>query len=107
MQTKIVIDLSTAPSQDVANIVWSPTSERVAVSFQGSELIALFGCQGDSYPRFYPIGYIRGPSSSSSDSVNRPHHLVFRPYFEAGALLTVTWTEGTITQYPMHFKHTQ
>eukprot|EP00474_Spongospora_subterranea_P009818 CRZ10276.1 hypothetical protein [Spongospora subterranea] len=95
---------------NVKQVVWSPTSERVAVSFEDgfdcSDLIAILSTsvQHDDPIRFTPIGYIRGPSSKTA---NPPVAMQFRPQFDAGALLAVLWSHGQLTFYPMLFVGTR
>lgn len=92
---------------EVASLIWSPTSERLAVSFEGdspgSDLIAVFDtCQELSMTSFNAIGYIRGPPSQDRCS-NKPVSMAFLPHFTDGALLSVVWTDGQISSYPLYF----
>lgn len=101
-------------------VVWSPNSERIAVSFKGNkpgnELVALFAFQRGHgiRPFFQPIGLIRGPPrgfgknqsgplSPLDAESNKPVSMSFAPYFEHGALLAICWSDGQITSYPLYF----
>ena len=62
---------------------WDPLAERLAVSFQTSEVIALFGTSVEPYLTLTPIGLIRGFEGEV------PSCLAFASKFDEGALLTV------------------
>ena len=67
----------------VQSMHWDPLAERLAVSFQTSEVIALFGTSVEPYLTLTPIGLIRGFEGEV------PSCLAFASKFDEGALLTV------------------
>lgn len=80
-------------------VAWDPTSSRLAVALEGTELIALYQCNALSYVvSFQPLGYLRGPPETAVSG------LYFRPNFARGALLTATFSNGKISFFPLYFK---
>uniref|UniRef100_A0A7S0D9J5 Anaphase-promoting complex subunit 4 WD40 domain-containing protein n=1 Tax=Amorphochlora amoebiformis TaxID=1561963 RepID=A0A7S0D9J5_9EUKA len=114
LKNRMVIDLERDPKAPMGvggighDIEWSPTSERLAVSFKESntDLIAVFGTSWGTLPSFQPLGYIRGPPSRFPKGKNMPIHMKFRPNCKGGALLAVCWAEGQISIYPLLFQST-
>jgi len=110
LSTNFPIDVSgtDAVGGIVDMLAWSPTNERLAVSFRGhhmgSELIALFATRLGVVLSSQVVGFIRGPPSTSP-SLNKPIFMQFCPTFSKGALLAVCWSDGVITCYPMYFQH--
>ena len=100
-------DEHTPAGGSVDQIAWSPTGERCAITYSGSEpgteLVGLFGCSPGLLPVFHPIGFIRGPASLKEGVHNKPTLIEFCPHFDSGALLTVVWEQGQITNYPLYF----
>jgi WD40 repeat protein len=82
----------------IKEIVWDNTSNRIAVSFQESPLIALFSTGIAPNLKVYPLGYIRGPSVCGMPLVIR-----FCNAFVRGALLTICWENGKIGFIPLYF----
>jgi hypothetical protein len=80
-------------------VAWDPTSSRLAVGLEETELIALFQCNSLSYsPSFQPLGYLRGPPDTLLCG------LYFRPHFPKGGLLTATFSNGKISFFPLYFR---
>ncbi|XP_076064779.1 aladin-like [Oratosquilla oratoria] len=81
----------------VQQIAWEPRSERLAVAFQDSELIALFHTHTRPHLRLAPIGFIRGETG------HVPVNLGFQQSFGSGALLSVVWSSGEVQHIPLYF----
>jgi len=88
----------------IGQLEWDRTAQRLAITFlpsgdllarDGSELVALFATT-TQYPITYTHrGFIRGPPSAL------PQHLGFSNCYPRGALLTVCWSNGKISFYPL------
>ncbi|XP_013779615.1 aladin-like [Limulus polyphemus] len=82
----------------VHQMVWDGTGERLAVSFvDNPELIAVFRTRIKPLLELSPCGFIRSPERET------PQLLSFHGSFERGALLTVCWSSGKISNIPMLF----
>ncbi|KAK7469776.1 hypothetical protein BaRGS_00036203 [Batillaria attramentaria] len=86
----------------VRQMVWSKTSERLAVLFEGpdgqiSSLVAIFKTTVHPVVQILPSGFVRGYSGEV------PHHIAFQPSFDKGALLSVVWSSGRVAYIPMYF----
>jgi aladin len=114
LQGKVVVDCSAddeLPEERrgggaVDLVAWSPTSERLAVSFGvGSSLVAVFTCDPrELVMSFSPLGFIRGPPHPlDSRQPNGPVAMCFHPHFDAGAMLAVCWAGGLVSTVPMYF----
>jgi hypothetical protein len=84
-----------------SHLAWDPSSSRLAVGFQGSEIIAVFQTNSLHTTSLHPLGYLRGPPDTELTG------LEFRPSFERGALLAAHFSNGKISFFPLYFKPDQ
>lgn len=97
--SKLGPDDETEFGGSLSYVAWDPTSSRLAVALENSELIAIFQCNSLSYAvSFQPLGYLRGPPDTVITG------LYFRPNFPRGALLTATFSNGKIAFFPLYFR---
>jgi len=82
----------------IKEIVWDNTSNRIAVSFQESSLIAIFSTNIAPNLKVYPLGFIRGPAVCGKPLIMR-----FCNAFVRGALLSICWENGKISFIPLYF----
>jgi len=90
---------------EVQSMRWDPTGERLAVSFVGSNLIAIFQTLvTPTNMSVNPVGFVVGADDDES-----PSCFEFAPHFPqtqeggGGALLTVSWSSGRVQHFPMFF----
>jgi hypothetical protein len=112
--SKIAASSCRVPVSNIAEIALDPTAERLAVSFTGSQRsrISLFSTQigdgGDRSNFSRMRDDIVGPFGDDVYPVSiqfRPKmaRVHLRPRLDRGALLSVLWSNGCITFYPMSF----
>lgn len=81
-------------------MVWDDTGNRVAIMFDKADsrcrLIALFSASKDSLLTIAPVGYIQGPGDVE------PIFISFKPSFDVGTCLTICWSDGSISYFPIY-----
>ncbi|XP_026570586.1 aladin [Pseudonaja textilis] len=87
---------------EVQSMVWDPSGERLAVVIQGNldackTIIAVFRTRNNPVFELLPCGFVQG-----EDGV-QPQLVTFHPCFKKGALLTVCWSNGSISHVPFFF----
>ncbi|KAL7989823.1 hypothetical protein Chor_012489 [Crotalus horridus] len=87
---------------EVQSMVWDPSGERLAVVIQGNldaskTIIAVFRTRNNPVFELLPCGFLQG-----EDGV-QPQLVTFHPCFKKGALLTVCWSNGSISHVPFFF----
>uniref|UniRef100_A0A8C6XDR8 Aladin WD repeat nucleoporin n=1 Tax=Naja naja TaxID=35670 RepID=A0A8C6XDR8_NAJNA len=87
---------------EVQSMVWDPSGERLAVVIQGNldackAIIAVFRTRNNPVFELLPCGFVQG-----EDGV-QPQLVTFHPCFKKGALLTVCWSNGSISHVPFFF----
>ncbi|XP_070596847.1 aladin [Erythrolamprus reginae] len=87
---------------EVHSMVWDPSGERLAVVIQGNldaskTIIAVFRTRNNPVFELLPCGFVQG-----EDGV-QPQLVTFHPCFKQGALLTVCWSNGSISHVPFFF----
>ncbi|XP_032067828.1 aladin isoform X1 [Thamnophis elegans] len=87
---------------EVQSMVWDPSGERLAVVIQGNldvskTIIAVFRTRNNPVFELLPCGFVQG-----EDGV-QPQLVTFHPSFKKGALLTVCWSNGSISHVPFFF----
>ncbi|XP_041038451.1 aladin-like [Carcharodon carcharias] len=85
-------------------MVWDPSGERLAVILKGDScspnsvpIIAVFKTRIRPVFELLPCGFVQGEINSS------PQFISFHPNFPKGALLTVGWSTGRISNIPFYF----
>ncbi|KAJ7375507.1 hypothetical protein OS493_002281 [Desmophyllum pertusum] len=83
-------------------MAWDPFGERLAVIFkdeekQAQELVAVFKTRLKPTFEVMPSGFVRGPPNTV------PELVTFQQDFKKGALLTVCWSDGSISFIPLLF----
>ena len=79
---------------------WDPSGERLAVTFQESNLIALFVTRiAPNGTSISPLGFVQGEANES------PTCIEFANHFKNGALLSIVWSSGRFQHFPMFFVH--
>ncbi|XP_031566795.1 aladin-like isoform X2 [Actinia tenebrosa] len=86
----------------VKSMAWDPLGERLAVIFEdddgkAQEIVAIFKTRLKPTFEVIPSGFVRGPPDSF------PELVAFQQNFSKGALLTVGWSDGSITFVPLLF----
>lgn len=86
----------------VRSMAWDPLGERLAVIFKGEdkpaqELVALFKTRLEPTFEIMPSGFVRGPPNTS------PQLVTFQQDFKKGALLTICWSNGSMSFIPLLF----
>ncbi|CAI9740507.1 aladin-like isoform X2 [Octopus vulgaris] len=86
----------------VQSLVWDPTGSRLALLFKESfgckkNLIAVFRTTKSPSLKATPCGWVKGEEGDSAQFI------CFKPKFQDGALLTVVWSSGRISQVPFYF----
>mmetsp|Transcript_19645 Transcript_19645/g.21857 ORF Transcript_19645/g.21857 Transcript_19645/m.21857 type:complete len:473 (+) Transcript_19645:59-1477(+) len=82
---------------DIRDIVWDYRNARLAVSFNNSELIAIYITDTRGTLSLLPLGFIRGPPRAK-----RVLFMEFRPSFSHGSMLAVCWDTGKLSFYPFY-----
>ncbi|XP_007909739.1 aladin [Callorhinchus milii] len=93
---------------EVQSMVWDPSGERLAVILRGDPtnvesktLVAVFKTNVSPVFELLPCGFIQGEIDAE------PQFLSFHPNFKKGALLTVGWSTGRISNIPFYFVSAQ
>lgn len=86
----------------VQSMAWDPLGERLAVIFKGEikeaqELVAVFKTRLAPTFEIMPCGFVRGPPNTV------PELVTFQKNFKKGALLTVCWSDGSVSFIPFLF----
>lgn len=83
----------------IQRVAWDPKSRRLAISLpptdEGLALIALFATKMPGF-NLVPIGFLRGEITRG-----QVIDMKFKPSFENGALLAVSWEDGSIVFWPL------
>lgn len=86
----------------VRSMAWDPLGERLAVIFKGEtgeaqELVTVFKTRLTPTFEIMPSGFVRGPPNTV------PELVTFQQNFKKGALLTVCWSDGSVSFIPFLF----
>ncbi|CAH3154561.1 unnamed protein product [Pocillopora meandrina] len=86
----------------VRSMAWDPFGERLAVIFKdekkhAQELVAVFKTRLKPSFEIMPCGFVRGPPETV------PQIVTFQQDFKKGALLTVCWSDGSVSFIPLLF----
>ncbi|XP_074623244.1 aladin-like [Acropora palmata] len=86
----------------VRSMAWDPLGERLAVIFKGEteeaqELVTVFKTRLTPTFEIIPSGFVRGPPNTV------PELVTFQQNFKKGALLTVCWSDGSVSFIPFLF----
>lgn len=86
----------------VRSMAWDPFGERLAVIFKdekkhAQELVAVFKTRLKPSFEIMPCGFVRGPPETV------PQIVTFQEDFKKGALLTVCWSDGSVSFIPLLF----
>ncbi|XP_052832772.1 aladin [Octopus bimaculoides] len=86
----------------IQSLVWDATGSRLALLFKESfgckkNLIAVFRTTKSPSLKATPCGWVKGEEGDSAQFI------CFKPKFQDGALLTVVWSSGRISQVPFYF----
>ncbi|KAK3878112.1 hypothetical protein Pcinc_017224 [Petrolisthes cinctipes] len=81
----------------VKQIAWDPRSERLAVVFHNSQLLALFHTHTHPSLHLAPGGFICGEPGCVPVTVS------FQQNLSSGAVLSVVWSSGKVTHLPMRY----
>ncbi|KAK3736148.1 hypothetical protein QZH41_015540 [Actinostola sp. cb2023] len=84
------------------SMAWDPLGERLAIIFEddvckAQEVVAIFKTRLKPTFEVIPSGFVRGPPDTF------PEVVTFQQKFDKGALLTVGWSDGSVTFIPMLF----
>ncbi|XP_067832929.1 aladin-like [Heptranchias perlo] len=89
-------------------MVWDPYGERLAVLLKGDHcspvtvpMIAVFKTRICPVFELLPCGFVQSQVNS------HPQFISFHPNFKKGALLTVGWSTGRISNIPFYFVSVQ
>lgn len=90
---------SIAVGGPVRDMVWDGSGERLAVSFRDNpQCAALFRTRTDPVLEVSPCGFVRGPPGSGVQFLD------FFGAFEGGSLLSVCWSDGTVSHVPLYYR---
>lgn len=86
----------------VRSMAWDPFGERLAIIFKddrkhAQELVAVFKTRLKPSFEIMPCGFVRGPPETV------PQIITFQQDFKKGALLTVCWSDGSVSFIPLMF----
>eukprot|EP00095_Tigriopus_kingsejongensis_P003750 maker-scaffold911_size81771-snap-gene-0.22 protein:Tk03750 transcript:maker-scaffold911_size81771-snap-gene-0.22-mRNA-1 annotation:"Aladin" len=81
----------------VQSMKWDPMGERLALSFQKSDVIALFATTLSPVLSLSPIGLIQGLDGET------PMVVEFAQQCNEGSLLTVAWSSGRLQHIPLFY----
>jgi len=95
---------SLSHSRGIEKIAWDGSGERLAISYKDGDemsegLIAIYDVRRSPLISASLIGFIRGPGNNP-----RPLAFSFHDKFKQGPLLSVCWSSGFCSTYPLIFR---